>query len=136
MAQDLLVNVDVPDLPRAEHFYREAFGLVATRRFGGEGVEMVGWPVRLYLLEKPQGSVGAGLDRRRYARHWTPVHLDLVVDDIDGALTRALAAGAIQETETQTAVWGKIVQLADPFGHGICLIEFRGRGYDEIAHPA
>jgi lactoylglutathione lyase len=23
--------------------------------------------------------------------------------------------------------------LADPFGHGLCLIEFRGRGYDEIA---
>jgi len=23
--------------------------------------------------------------------------------------------------------------LADPFGHGICLIEFVGRGYDEIA---
>jgi hypothetical protein len=25
--------------------------------------------------------------------------------------------------------------LADPFGHGICLIEFVGRGYDEIASP-
>ena len=24
--------------------------------------------------------------------------------------------------------------LADPFGHGICLIEFLGRGYDEIAN--
>jgi hypothetical protein len=23
--------------------------------------------------------------------------------------------------------------LADPFGHGICLIRFLGRGYDEIA---
>jgi hypothetical protein len=23
--------------------------------------------------------------------------------------------------------------MADPFGHGFCLIEFRGRGYDEIA---
>ena len=26
-----------------------------------------------------------------------------------------------------------IAMLADPFGHGICLIEFVGRGYDEIA---
>jgi hypothetical protein len=23
--------------------------------------------------------------------------------------------------------------LADPFGNGFCLLEFRGRGYDEIA---
>jgi hypothetical protein len=23
--------------------------------------------------------------------------------------------------------------LADPFGHGVCLIEFIGKGYDEIA---
>jgi len=24
------------------------------------------------------------------------------------------------------------VVLADPFGHGLCLIQFLGRGYDEI----
>jgi hypothetical protein len=29
--------------------------------------------------------------------------------------------------------WGKIAMLADPFGHGVCLIQFVGRGYDEIA---
>jgi hypothetical protein len=23
--------------------------------------------------------------------------------------------------------------MADPFGHGFCLIQFLGRGYDEIA---
>jgi hypothetical protein len=26
--------------------------------------------------------------------------------------------------------------LADPFGHGFCLIEFTGRGYDEVATDA
>ena len=25
--------------------------------------------------------------------------------------------------------------LADPFGHGLCLIQFLGRGYDEIVAP-
>jgi hypothetical protein len=29
--------------------------------------------------------------------------------------------------------WGRIARMADPFGHGICFIEFLGRGYDEIA---
>jgi len=32
------------------------------------------------------------------------------------------------------ASWPRhIALMADPFGHGFCLIEFRGRGYDEIA---
>jgi len=133
---DLLVNIDVPDAAAAERFYVEAFGLVPTRRFGAAGVELSGWPAKLYLLEKAEGATGAGDDRRRYRRHWTPVHLDVVVDDVDGALARALGAGAVAESQVRTAAWGRIVMLADPFGHGICLIQFLGRGYDEIAVPA
>jgi predicted enzyme related to lactoylglutathione lyase len=133
---DLLVNIDVPDLGRAVAFYTEAFGLTVSRRFGVEGAELSGWPVRLYLLQKPEGSVGAGESPRRYERHWTPVHLDIVVDDLGAALSRAVAAGARVETEVRTAAWGKIVGLADPFGHGLCLIEFLGRGYDEVAEAA
>jgi len=133
---DLLVNIDVPDLARAERFYTEAFGLTPTRRFGAGGVELSGWPTRVYLLEKAEGTLGAGDDPRRYRRHWSPVHLDVVVDDLEIALARALAAGAAAEGEIRTESWGRIVTLADPFGHGLCLIEFLGRGYDEIAEPA
>ncbi len=130
---DVLVNIDVPDLARAVAFYTAAFGLEVTRRFGQEGAELGGWPARLYLLQKPEGSLGAGASPRRYDRHWTPVHLDVVVEDVEAALTRAVAAGARAETQIRTANWGKLVVLADPFGHGFCLIEFLGRGYDEIA---
>lgn len=130
---DLLVNIDVPDLQRAAAFYTDAFGLTVSRRFGEGGLELSGLPAKLYLLEKPEGSVGAGDDRRRYGRHWTPVHLDIVVDDLDAALSKALAAGAVVDAEPRTDVWGKIVLLADPFGNGFCLIEFLNRGYDEIA---
>jgi predicted enzyme related to lactoylglutathione lyase len=133
MSTDLLVNIDVPDLDRAVSFYTEAFGLRVTRRFGAGGAELSGWPVRAYLLRKDEGSAGAGASLRRYDRHWTPVHLDVVVDDLEAALSRALAAGAQAETEIRTEAWGKIVVLADPFGHGLCLIEFRGSGYGEIA---
>ncbi|MGH7041538.1 MAG: VOC family protein [Acetobacteraceae bacterium] len=132
---DLLVNIDVPDLGRAIAFYSEAFGLAVTRRFGAQAAELGGWPTRLYLLAQPEGSPGAAGQPRRYGRHWTPVHLDVVVDDIDAALARATAAGARAETAIRTAAWGRIVTLADPFGHGLCLIEFLGRGYDEIATP-
>ena len=136
MAEGLLVNIDVPDLARAVAFYTEAFGLTVTRRFGADGVELSGWPVRVYLLRKPAGTIGASTNPRRYDRHWTPVHLDVVVDDVSTALAHAVAAGAIAETQIRTADWGRIVELGDPFGHGICLIEFLGRGYDEIAEPS
>jgi lactoylglutathione lyase len=46
-----------------------------------------------------------------------------------------LAAGAHAETGIRADAWGKIVVLADPFGHGICLPQFVGRGYDEISEP-
>jgi len=133
---DLLVNIDVPDRAEAERFYTRAFGLAPTRRFGETGVELGGWPVRLYLLEKAAGTTGAGADRRRYERHWSPVHLDVAVEDLEPALARAVAAGAVLEGEVRTGAWGRIATLADPFGHGICLVQFLGRGYDEIATPA
>jgi lactoylglutathione lyase len=131
----LLLDIDVDDLARAEAFYCTAFGLRRGRRFGDDGLELLGAEASIYLLRKASGSDGASGTRRDYARHWTPLHCDVVVDDLDAALARAVAAGAVQEGETREAVWGRIVQLADPFGHGWCLLQFRGRGYDEIATP-
>jgi lactoylglutathione lyase len=136
----LLLNIDVDDLVRAEAFYREAFGLRRGRRFGDDGLELLGAEAPVYLLHKAAGSaaVGAGIaaaSRRDYTRHWTPLHCDVVVDDLDAALARARAAGATQEGEVRDAAWGRIVQLADPFGHGWCLLQFQGRGYDAIATP-
>jgi len=128
---DLLVNIDVPDLGRAIAFYRDAFGLTVARRFGADVAELNGWPVRLYLLQKPAGSPGAAGALRHYDRHWTPVHLDVVVDDLDAALEQALAAGARIEGDIRTEAWGRIVVLGDPFGHGLCLIQFLGRGHDD-----
>ncbi|WP_372014290.1 VOC family protein [Pseudoxanthomonas sp. 10H] len=129
----LLINIDVDDLARAEAFYRDAFGLSAGRRFGDGMLEMLGAQAPLYLLRKPAGSEGAPGSARGYHRHWTPLHLDVVVDDLDAALARALAAGARAEGEVREAAWGRIVPLADPFGHGWCLLQFLGRGYDEIS---
>lgn len=129
----LLLNIDVPDLEAAARFYIDAFGLRPARRLGEGALEMLGAEVPLYLLAKAAGSPGADDDARRYGRHWSPLHCDVVVDDVDAALARALAAGARQENEVRTANWGRIVTIADPFGHGWCLLQFLGSGYDEIA---
>jgi predicted enzyme related to lactoylglutathione lyase len=135
MTVELLVNIDVDDLERATAFYTAAFGLTPGRRFGAGGIELLGGSSALYLLVKPAGSpAGATTTQPRdYRRHWTPVHLDLVVPDIEAALGRAVAAGAVAESAIADHAWGRIAQLADPFGHGFCLIQFSEQGYDAVA---
>ncbi len=132
---DLLVNIDVDDLAKAVAFYQQALGLRVGRRFGAFGVEMLGGSSPVYLLVKADGTrpSPATDELRRYRRHWTPVHLDFVVPDIEAAVGRAVKAGAVLEGDPETHRWGRIAHMADPFGHGICFIEFLGRGYDEIA---
>lgn len=135
MSLSVLANIDVADLDRAEAFYTRALGLRVGRRFGNGGVELLGASSPIYLLLKASASTpGEGVPGRRdYRRHWTPVHLDFVVEDLAAAIVRAQAAGAQLEGRMRSADWGRIATFADPFGHGFCLIEFLGRGYDEIA---
>ena len=132
---DLLVNLDVDDLENATRFYTAAFGLTVGRRFGAFGVEMLGSSAPIYLLVKKPGTRPASTvaQPRDYARHWTPIHLDFVVDDIDRAVARAVAAGAALEQPVTMHRWGKLAVMADPFGHGFCFVQFLGRGYDEVA---
>ena len=133
MSIELLVNIDVDDLPRAERFYRDALGLRPGRRFGADAVELLGADAPIYLLANPAGSEGAPGARRDYGRHWTPVHLDFAVADLGAAVERAVTAGAVLESPAAIHAWGRIAMLADPFGHGFCLLQFHGRGYDELA---
>ena len=135
MSPGILINIDVDDLERASAFYTALLELRVGRRFGEGGVELVGGAVPFYLLVKQAGSVvsPASGERRRYGRHWTPVHLDFVVANVDAAVERALAAGATLDDPAATHSWGRIAHLSDPFGNGFCLLQFLGRGYDEVA---
>lgn len=130
---NILVNIDVANLEQATRFYCDALELRVGRRFEG-WTELVGMSAPIYLLPKGAGtpvSPKSG-EKRDYRRHWTPVHLDFVVDDLEAAVLRAKAAGAGVESEIQTHAWGRIALMADPFGNGFCLLQFSGRGYDEI----
>jgi predicted enzyme related to lactoylglutathione lyase len=132
---NFIVNVDVDDLEKAVTFYQAAFGLKVGRSFGDCGVEMLGGPTPLYLLAKAAGTVASKAtgQRRFYDRHWTAVHLDFIVEQIESAVRDALAAGARLEGAIATAEWGRLALMADPFGHGFCFVQFLGRGYDQIA---
>jgi predicted enzyme related to lactoylglutathione lyase len=128
----LLLNIDVPDIDAGARFYTEAFDLKVGRRLGSDVVELLGWPVPLYLLKNTAGTIGAGQERRRYDRHWTPIHPDIVVDDVDVAVARACAAGAVIEQAPHDVPYGRIATLSDPFGHGFCIIAFSAQGYDAL----
>ena len=131
---NLLVNLDVDDLDKAVRFYSSVFGLRVGRRLGAAGLEMLGCSSPIYLLLKSATAPAETTSQvRTYQRHWTPVHLDFVVDEIEPAVERAVLAGALLEKPVQVFGWGKLALMADPFGHGFCFVQFLGRGYGEIA---
>lgn len=130
----LLVNIDVPDINQAIDFYTHALPLTLGRRFDDGFAELLGAPCPIYLLKAVEGSkaVATTPQKRSYERHWCPVHMDFVVEDIAAAIHQALKAGATQEIPTRKEAYGKLAVFSDPFGHGFCLIEFIQGGYDNL----
>lgn len=131
----ILVNIDVSNIKLATQFYVDAFDLRIGRKFGEDFVELLGFPSPVYLLQKKEGSAPfeKAAISRTFQRHWTPVHLDIVVESIQTTVKKVISAGGKLEQDIQTKTWGKIAMFSDPFGNGFCLIEFVGQGYDEIA---
>lgn len=121
----------MPDLTAAIDFYGAAVGTQFRRFLDDDVAELTYGSSSVYLLRKPAGS-GATLaeDIRGFGRHWTPVHVDFVVNDLETAVARATAAGATRETERIDWRGSKCVTFADPFGHGFCVIEFDKDGYE------
>jgi uncharacterized glyoxalase superfamily protein PhnB len=119
------VAIDVPDVAAAVAFYTCGLGLdLRDEPMPGLWARLGGSAITIHLQADPA---------RTYARHWTPVHLDFLTDDVDGAVRRARAAGASDGRPIQDAEWGRMANLADPFGHGFCLVELGAHGYDAVA---
>jgi len=118
-------SVDVPNLADGVRFFADAFGFEKIAEPYPGVVVLDCGNARMSLLEKRAGakpSIGA-TDARRYDRHWTPVHLDIHVDDLHAALAKAIAAGAVREQVFENPQHGGAAFCSDPFGHGFCLIE-------------
>ncbi len=135
---EVRICIDVDDIERAILFYTQGVGLRVGRRLDSDWVELLGASSPIDLLANAAGTAPLGEEnaqRRNYGRHWTPVHLDFVVTDIDTVVQRIVAAGGVLEQPVQDRRWGRMASMADPFGHGLDLLEFKGRGYDEILQP-
>jgi catechol 2,3-dioxygenase-like lactoylglutathione lyase family enzyme len=128
----VIVNIDVPDLAPAIDFYCAALGLRLNRVIENDVAELTGVSSEIYLLQNTAGShsVTTLSTVRDYSRHWTPVHMDFVVEDVIEAAKQAVAAGATQESGCVEWRGSKCITFSDPFGHGFCLIQFAGETYN------
>ena len=118
------VSIDVPDLEAGLRFYASVFGFAETARPFPTMAILDGNNVTVCMHAKPAGSRSspAGADVRRYERHWTPVHLDLHVDEFDAALEKVRAEGGTIENEFRSEGPKPAAFCSDPFGNGFCVI--------------
>ncbi len=136
---ELRACIDVDDMNKAIAFYTAGIGLTVGRRFDAVWVELTGATTPIDLLANSSGSAccaGAPALHRDYQRHWTPVHLDFVVADLDATVERVRGLGATLDREIQIRPFGRLANLADPFGNGFCLIEFNDKGYAALFETA
>jgi predicted enzyme related to lactoylglutathione lyase len=119
------ISIDVPDFDEGVRFFAAALGFTKSAAPTPGVVVMNAGNTEICPLEKRPGSKPSShaKDTRRCERHWTPVHLDIHIDDLRGALDKALAAGAKHEQLFEDAKHGAAVLCSDPFGHGLCLIQ-------------
>jgi len=117
------VSIDVSDLKKAELFYTQALGCKKVREQGSAMVVLSSENCAIYLQEKEAGTrpLPSGPVRRDYARHWTPVHLDFLAENVDALVEKIQAFGGEVEGGDR-GDWGSIAYCADPFGNGFCVI--------------
>ena len=125
-AMKLEITIDVDDLERAVEFYCEGLGLALVERTSDWArVELNGQTFWICLFEAgPHGPIS-----RDFRRHWTPVHFDFIVDDVDKAVERALAAGGHLDREIKRnepepiGCHSDVANLSDPAGNGVDLLQ-------------
>ena len=127
--------IEVTEPARGIEFYCDGLGLTLRRQLSPGWIELEGANCPIYLLANRPAIADLGRTKvsRNYERHWTPVHLDFVVADLDVTLSRLIALGGSLDHDVKVREYGRIANMADPFGNGFDLIEFSGAGYDGVS---
>ena len=122
----LEITIDVDNLDRGIEFYCGGLGLTLVERnpicTQAELNGQIFWLCP--FAAGPHGSI-----TRDFGRHWTPIHLDFIVDDVDEAVERALAAGGRLDGEIRRndpdplGCRSDVANLSDPAGNGVDLIQ-------------
>lgn len=117
------VSIDVPDLAEGEGFYVEALGCRKIRNQGDDMIVLSTDNAEIYLLKRTSGSEPIKQSQfvRTYQRHWTPVHLDFLCENVNDVAARVKKHGGRHEGG-ESGDWGSIAYCVDPFGNGFCVI--------------
>lgn len=123
--EKVALSIDVPDVESGIDFFTAGLGFRKLRAEPSGTAVLEAGGMEIWLLQRDDGTLAVPESdiQRTYQRHWAPIHLDVVVDDIQEALGCAIAAGAVQEGDILTSESGSIVFCSDPFGNGFCLIK-------------
>jgi predicted enzyme related to lactoylglutathione lyase len=113
------ICIDVDDVDRAVEFYGRGIGLTVVEHHPDWAQVKLG-DQTFWIMKAPTGVQGQ--ISRDYRRHWTPVHLDFAVDDIDEAVKRVVDAGGKLEGEIQRGAKGAMANMVDPSGNGVDLV--------------
>lgn len=118
------VSIDVPNLDEGLRFYAAVFGFVERSRPFPTMAVLDANNVSVCMHEKPAGTKSSARseERRHYERHWTPVHLDIHVEDFDAVLERVRTEGGVIENEFRSEGPKPAAFCGDPFGNGFCVI--------------
>jgi predicted enzyme related to lactoylglutathione lyase len=120
------ISIDVHDVDLAVHFYSNGLGMRLIEKGNGWATMALG--EQTFFLGIPWGPEGP--IERDHRRHWTPVHLDFVVDDFDASVERAIKAGAkLDRSVLRRPDLGDMANMSDPSGNGFDLIQ-RTAGHD------
>ena len=127
--------IEVTDAAAGIAFYCDGLGLTLQRRLSPTWIELAGANLPIFLLANRPAVADLGTRKveRSYERHWTPVHLDFIVSDLDATVARLTALGGSLDRDIKLREYGRIANMADPFGNGFDLIEFSGAGYDAVS---
>jgi len=120
---EVSISIDVSDMEKAILFYTKALGC-SELRIGEDTTKLSADNVSIFLLKKESKSnpLITGTASRNYERHWTPVHLDFNVSEIEKTVSLVKEFGGINEG-SESGDWGAVEFCSDPFGNGFCLCQ-------------
>jgi PhnB protein len=115
----LIPHLVCADAAGAIEFYKKAFGAIEEFRLPGPGGKLmharlrIGSSALMLVDEWPEmGALGPK------ALKGSAVTIHFYVNDVDAAVARAVAAGAVAMMPVADMFWGdRYGQLRDPFGH-------------------
>jgi predicted enzyme related to lactoylglutathione lyase len=108
--------IEVIEAARGIAFYCDGLGLTLKRQLSPTWIELAGSNTPIFLLANRalSADLGTKVVPRDYERHWTPVHLDFIVSDLDATVAKPIALGGSLDRPIKQREYGRIANMADP----------------------